>query len=535
MCATRAPPAAGAAADAAAAEPAAADAAAALAAPAGAAASVVAAKVENNPVHYVDDPDGVFTPLNDWEERFHALYCGSLADEAACERQICAVTDGVPMYVGTKTHVHRMCRWSRSLLRCLESSSGGQVDSYGGTEYADVMCDCDDFSLEDCPLDFGCHITDAMPSAPPSPSFPFPDAPPPPSPPPPLPPPSPPPPSPPTPPDAPPPAACINRQDAYPDGQFHPKDDWEIHHHENYCHSRTNQADCERYTCAEMPANQQFIITRWDDPPQEAIVSFSMCEWDGAAQPPDHKCTEYRFGGQYSSTYEDVVPNHQCDCSRFPPDDCPEDHGCLVHAPAVPLPPPPPSLPFPDAPPPPAPPPPSPPPPNPPPPSPPPPNPPPPSPPPPTPPPSVCADAVQTIAEHTAGEFIRMRRCDPAGVSLQSQSGGDCANNDEIRTNCFNIDRAYIEGQGKSCSDFIGRTRWPCRKDTNGNDDCRAWDEVSNYYMPFEYCGDHQTYNDPNGNYRCKSALGPRGPTTNPDGTKTESEDTSFWCPNETT
>jgi len=119
---------------------------------------------------------------------------------------------------------------------------------------------------------------------------------------------------------------------------------------------------------------------------------------------------------------------------------------------------------------------------------------------------------------------IRILRCDPTGVSLQSTSGGSCANGDEIKTNCFNIDRAHIEDDlGKTCSNFIGRTKFPCRPDANGDKDCKPWDEVSNYHMAFEYCGNHPT--DPG---RCRSAF-PDGISV--DGSKVE--ETSFWCPDE--
>ena len=63
----------------------------------------------NDPAVYVNDADGVFTPLNDWEERFHADYCQSLTTETECERAICGNSYINPSYAGARTTTNTKC------------------------------------------------------------------------------------------------------------------------------------------------------------------------------------------------------------------------------------------------------------------------------------------------------------------------------------------------------------------------------------------------------------------------------------------
>ena len=123
-------------------------------------------------------PDMQFHPLNDWEERFHAAYCASLTDQAACQRTFCGTTYNIATQYGTYTdYDHPMCRWYANSNTCAEHPYGGQIYE-DGVPY-DAQCDCADFSGVDCPTAFGCIVHAPVVPLPPPPPTPPPPSPPP--------------------------------------------------------------------------------------------------------------------------------------------------------------------------------------------------------------------------------------------------------------------------------------------------------------------------------------------------------------------
>ena len=407
-------------------------------------------KCANDPAAYTGshDPDGVFTPLNDWERDFHAAYCNSVDNEAECERTICGTSYGVPAYVGTMDITHRMCVWITSTSACIEKGNAGQTWSYGGTEY-DVQCDCADFAIEDCPgPTHGCIRIAACrgrrrrrrrhcrcrhrprrlrPRRPPTP---------------------------------PPHITIVINHDILPDGSTAPAGydaivyagiSYEATLSGNHAVSNHDEAYWTRSASACLDPLYGSVVVNSE--------FFFTLPADGANA---HQATYYLCLKQQSHGNTLVLQMLVV---------------ALVYL--TPCPPPP---------------------------APPPPTPPPPAPPPPPSPssPSICSDAAEMLSEHGgAVTHVRLRRCDPAGVTRQRRAGQTCETGAVIKTNCYNIDKAYIESQGMSCSDFIGRTMWPCPPDENGVETCTYdFNEPSNNLMWFEYCGDHPTWSD-----RCRSAF----------------------------
>ena len=128
---------------------------------------------------------------------------------------------------------------------------------------------------------------------------------------------------------------CEDDHAQYPDGQFHPTEDWEVEHHVNYCASLSNT---DEFTCTKA------VCDPLENPPSTHPRQ-SACSWSRSTG----VCGESNRGGQmieYSYGVEVGRSEYQCSCAMFSTEDCPTAHGCKLSGPAPLMPPSPPSPPL---------------------------------------------------------------------------------------------------------------------------------------------------------------------------------------------